>query len=57
MLTRLAPIAVELDCVDELASVADIPRRGGSYQRQRKVHEETGDMVAVVDAVVGELSR
>ena len=57
ILTRLMPIAVELGCVDELASVADIPRRGGSYQRQRKIYAETGDMVAVVDAVVGELSR
>ncbi|WP_110469914.1 glutamate--cysteine ligase [Williamsia limnetica] len=57
MLNRLAPIAKDLDCVDELASVAQIPLRGGSYQRQRQKFAETGDMVAVVDAVVAELAR
>ena len=38
------------------ASVADIPARGASYQRQRAVAERTdGDLVAVVDSVVREL--
>ncbi len=51
LLDDLAPIAVSLGCADELASVADIPRRGASYQRQRRVAEATGgDLVAVVDA-------
>ncbi len=57
MLTRLAPIAHDLGCSAELASVADIPARGGSYQRQRAMLADTGDMVAVVDAVVTELAR
>ncbi len=57
MLTRLAPIAKDLVCVDELASVAQIPVRGGSYQRQRQKFAETGDMVAVVDSIVTELDR
>jgi carboxylate-amine ligase len=36
--------------------VADIPRRGAAYQRQRRVAEQTqGDLVAVVDSVVKEL--
>ena len=56
LLDDLAPIAVSLGCADELASVADIPRRGASYQRQRRVAEATGgDLVAVVDALVAEL--
>lgn len=56
LLTRLAPVAESLHCADELASVADIPRRGASYQRQRRVAEENdGDLRAVVDALVGEL--
>jgi carboxylate-amine ligase len=56
VLTRLTPIAKTLGCVDELAAVADIPRRGASYQRQRRVAEEhDGDLRAVVDALVGEL--
>lgn len=56
LLTRLQPVAASLHCADELAAVADIPRRGASYQRQRRVAEEhDGDLRAVVDAIVGEL--
>jgi carboxylate-amine ligase len=56
LLVRLAPVAARLGCSDELALVADIPRRGASYQRQRAVAEATGgDLVAVVDSVVREL--
>ncbi len=56
VLTRLEPVAKSLHCVDELAAVADIPRRGASYQRQRRIAEEhDGDLRAVVDALVGEL--
>ncbi len=56
LLTRLEPVAESLDCASELAAVADIPRRGASYQRQRRVAEANdGDLRAVVDALVGEL--
>jgi carboxylate-amine ligase len=56
LLERLVPVARRLDCEDELRSVADIPARGASYQRQRAVaHESGGDLVAVVDSVVSEL--
>ena len=56
LLERLAPVADRLDCSAELALVAEIPRRGASYQRQRAVSERTGgDLVAVVDSVVREL--
>ena len=56
LLERLTPVADRLGCAAELAAVADIPRRGASYQRQRAVAERTGgDLVAVVDSVVGEL--
>jgi carboxylate-amine ligase len=56
LLERLTPVAQRLDCEDELRSVADIPRRGASYQRQRKVAAAGGgDLVAVVDSVVAEL--
>jgi len=59
LLTRLAPIAESLHCADELASVADIPRRGGSYERQRRVVEGSnngeGDLHAVVSSLVAEL--
>lgn len=56
LLTRLQPVAESLHCADELAAVADIPRRGASYQRQHRVAEENGgDLRAVVDSLVGEL--
>ena len=56
LLTRLEPVARSLGCSDELARVADIPRLGASYQRQRRVAEEhDGDLHAVVDALVDEL--
>ncbi len=55
-LERLAPVADRLGCAAELASVADIPARGASYERQRRVAAATdGDLVAVVDSVVREL--
>ncbi|MDQ4052794.1 MAG: glutamate--cysteine ligase [Actinomycetota bacterium] len=56
LLVRLEPVAERLGCSAELASVAEIPVRGASYQRQRAVSERTGqDLVAVVDSVVAEL--
>lgn len=57
LLTRLQPVAVRLECADELASVAQIPARGASYQRQRDVAAAAGgSLVAVVDALVAELA-
>ncbi|MFL6022133.1 MAG: glutamate-cysteine ligase family protein, partial [Marmoricola sp.] len=57
LLDDLAPIARRLDCTADLALVREIPRRGASYQRQRRVAERTyGDLVSVVDSVVNELS-
>lgn len=56
LLVRLEPVAERLRCTDDLALVREIPRRGASYQRQRKVADATdGDLVAVVDSVVREL--
>jgi carboxylate-amine ligase len=58
MLNRLEPTAKQLGCASELASVADIPARGGSYQRQRRAAAGAqGDLVAVVDALVRELDH
>lgn len=56
LLDDLRPVARRLGCVDDLALVHEIPRRGASYQRQRAIAERTGgDLVAVVDSVVGDL--
>ena len=56
LLEQLSPVARRLGCEEELRSVADIARRGASYQRQRAVAKEAGgDLTAVVDSVVREL--
>ena len=56
LLAHLAPTAERLGCSAELASVAQIPARGASYQRQRRVAElHHGNLAAVVDSVVREL--
>ncbi|MBF6329148.1 glutamate--cysteine ligase [Nocardia transvalensis] len=56
LLTRLEPTAKRLGCENELSLVSDIPKRGASYQRQRRVAAASqGDLVAVVDALVKEL--
>ncbi|MGW4714116.1 glutamate--cysteine ligase [Nocardia sp. NPDC004260] len=58
LLNRLEPTAARLGCADELALVAEIPKRGASYQRQRRVAAASqGDLVAVVDALVEELKQ
>lgn len=58
MLNRLEPTAKSLGCENELALVADIPKRGASYQRQRRVAAAAqGDLVAVVDSLVHELEQ
>jgi carboxylate-amine ligase len=58
LLEHLTPVAKRLGCEAELRTVADIPVRGASYQRQRAVaHESGGDLVAVVDALVDELAH
>ena len=58
VLERLTPVSKRLHCEDELRAVADIPRRGASYQRQRAVAVASGgDLGAVVDSVVAELHR
>lgn len=56
LLMRLTPVARRLHCEQDLALVADIPRHGAAYQRQRKVAAASnGDLTAVVDSVVREL--
>ncbi len=60
-LTRLQPVARQLHCEEELALVAEVPRRGASYQRQRAAYRaacgrgEEQPLVSVVDALVAEL--
>ncbi|WP_432485044.1 glutamate--cysteine ligase [Kineococcus esterisolvens] len=60
-LTRLEPVARRLRCEEELRLVAEIPRRGASYQRQRAAFSAARDagseqpLVDVVDSLVAEM--
>ncbi|WP_432544257.1 glutamate--cysteine ligase [Kineococcus sp. SYSU DK002] len=60
-LDRLEPVARQLDCAGDLALVAEVPRRGASYQRQRATFEaacargEASPLHHVVDSLVAEL--
>jgi carboxylate-amine ligase len=57
LLERLTPLSRELGCEAELGLVPDIVSRGAAYQRQRQVaRRHSGNLVAVVDAVVRELT-
>jgi glutamate---cysteine ligase / carboxylate-amine ligase len=55
LVERLEPTAERLGCLDELRNVNDILARGTSATRQREVYERTGDLAAVVDALVEEM--
>lgn len=53
----LTPLARRLDCVDQLHYIPTIIEGGASYQRQRRAAEAAGgDLVAVVDSLLGEMS-
>ncbi|WP_432565675.1 glutamate--cysteine ligase [Kineococcus sp. SYSU DK003] len=62
-LNRLEPVARQLDCADDLAVVAQIPRHGASYQRQRATYDAArarGDehpLRDVVDSLVAEMRQ
>jgi carboxylate-amine ligase len=47
-LNRLEPVAAKLRCLDELADVEKIIRRGAGYQRQRRVAAENGGNLQAV---------
>lgn len=56
LVDELAPIAADLGCSAELASVLDIVRHGASYQRQlRAAQASDGDLRAVVASLAREL--
>ena len=50
----LEPLAKRLSSHDELVRVRDILRVGPSYQRQRRIYEETGAFEKVIASLVRE---
>jgi glutamate---cysteine ligase / carboxylate-amine ligase len=55
MLEDLEPFAAELGCVDELVSVQQILGDGPGYVRQRRVVDEGGSLIDVVDDMIEQL--
>ena len=56
LLGELEPVAVALDCVEELAGVRDIINEGASYERQRAMASRSGGAVeTVVAALIQEM--
>jgi carboxylate-amine ligase len=51
----LAPYAERIGALAELKGLERPLRQGGSYERQRRVHQREGSLVAVVDALIQEL--
>ena len=52
---KVTPYAEMLGCSAELAGVSAILRDGASYERQRRVHAETGSLEAIVRSLAAEL--
>jgi carboxylate-amine ligase len=57
ILTELAPHAERIGARDELRNLTRPLEHGGSYERQRRVSEREGSLVAVVDALIDEFKR
>ena len=55
MLARLMPIAERLSCADELSDVQRILDEGASYERQRRVFENSKRLPDVVASLANEL--
>jgi len=51
----LMPVAMRLDCSEELHGAVDVMERGPSYIRQREVVAGGGSLRDVVDSLVEEL--
>jgi carboxylate-amine ligase len=57
LLERLEPIAERLGCCQDLLRINSILERGTSATRQREVHALTGNLSAVVDSLVEEMTQ
>ena len=55
LVDKVAPFAERLGCRDELGDVIGMLERGASYERQRRVHERTDSLEAVVRSLSEEM--
>jgi glutamate---cysteine ligase / carboxylate-amine ligase len=56
LVRELEPVALRLGCLEELSVAFDVLELGASYERQRAVYAQTGDLLSVVDALVTEFA-
>jgi YbdK family carboxylate-amine ligase len=56
LVERLEPVAERLGCLQDLKRVNAILERGTSATRQREIYAHTGNLAAVVDSLVEEMS-
>jgi YbdK family carboxylate-amine ligase len=56
LVERLEPVAERLGCLQDLKRVNAILERGTSATRQREIYASTGNLAAVVDSLVEEMS-
>ncbi len=57
ILSDLAPHAERIGARDELQGLVRLLQHGGSYERQRRVSEREGSLIAVVDALMDEFKH
>ncbi len=57
LVALLEPVASRLGCQDELSVASEVLEHGASYERQRAVYAQTGDLFSVVDALVTEFAE
>jgi glutamate---cysteine ligase / carboxylate-amine ligase len=57
LVLELEPIADRIGCADELGVVADVLEHGASYERQRAIVDNGGELTDVVDALLTEFAE
>ena len=57
LVRELEPVADRLGCADELGVVSEVLEQGASYERQRAVIADGGELTEVVDALVTEFAE
>jgi len=56
LLRALEPVADRLGCADELSVADEVLEYGASYERQHVVYRRTGELISVVESLVGEFA-
>ena len=57
LVRELEPVAERLGCLDELQVASEVLEHGASYERQRAILADVGDLTGVIDALVTEFAE